>query len=650
MKKIYLGAAYYPELWSEEELEKDIARMKETGVNCMRIGEFAWSNMEAKEGEIDLSFFEKVVDKLYENGIDTVMCTPTCTPPRWLFEKYPEALQVNYEGERDNVFARCHPCKSSLVMREKNRIIVRAMAKSFGKRKGVIGWQIDNEIYPYSEGCFCETCQNKFRAYLKEKYTSIDNLNRSWGMYRWSLNYDSFEQIIAPKPGGWPFRWQHPSLQTEWWRFQCNNIISYVNEQADTIREFSDLPIGTDMMPGNEFGYYPVNEHLDVIQFNHYDPADRLPHISFAYDFLRPIKDRAFWVTETQANWNGAAVSTFGYRPQGNNYVNTWLPIAKGAEMNLYWLFRTHPAGHELAHGAMFNSAGRAYHVCDEIKKLSEDFEKCKGFLANSKIQSKIALHYSNTAAINFRSAPMLEGFSYRETLLEKFYRPLEHYNIDVIDTAHSLDGYETLISPFLTTVDENGLKERVLAWVEQGGTWIVGPMSDIMNDCTMKYTDSPFSFLEEVVGVYTKYQLPIANEVFKAKWTSGEALEISKYYDAFECRDCKSLATYDGFDFDGYTVVAQKNYGKGKIVLLGSILAKDGLRKLIAEKPILEASSNINLTERTGEENGIIAVETEAKEGYILLEGSYTDIISGRTLSGRVAVRPYEVLVLVAE
>ena len=89
MKNIYLGAAYYPELWSEEEFKKDITRMKETGVNCMRIGEFAWSKMEPKEGEFDFSIFEKVVDTLYENGISTVMCTPTCTPPRWLFKKYP---------------------------------------------------------------------------------------------------------------------------------------------------------------------------------------------------------------------------------------------------------------------------------------------------------------------------------------------------------------------------------------------------------------------------------------------------------------------------------------------------------------------------------------------------------------------------------
>ena len=134
---------------------------------------------------------------------------------------------------------------------------------------------------------------------------------------------------------------------------------------------------------------------------------------------------------------------------------------------------------------------------------------------------------------------------------------------------------------------------------------------------------------------------------MFTAKWSDGEKLNISDCYDAFECKDCESLAMYDGFDFDGYTVVAQKQYGKGKIVLLGSVISKDGLRKLVARKPIFEASANVNLTQRVGRQNGVIVIETEAKEGYVVLDREYTDMISGKTLSRRVTVSPYEVLVL---
>ena len=49
-KPPYLGVAYYPEDWPEEEMERDFARMKEIGINVVRIGEFAWSKIEPREG------------------------------------------------------------------------------------------------------------------------------------------------------------------------------------------------------------------------------------------------------------------------------------------------------------------------------------------------------------------------------------------------------------------------------------------------------------------------------------------------------------------------------------------------------------------------------------------------------------------------
>ena len=58
--------------------------------------------------------------------------------------------------------------------------------------------------------------------------------------------------------------------------------------------------------------------------------------------------------------------------------------------------------------------------------------------------------------------------------------------------------------------------------------------MSDIMTDYTSKYTEAPFSFLEELAGVYTKYQKPIGNDVFRAHFADGTDAGISTCYDAF--------------------------------------------------------------------------------------------------------------------
>ena len=640
--KIFIGAAYYPEMWAENEVEKDIERCRTLGVNTLRIGEFAWGRMEPEEGKYDFGWLERTVDRLHEAGINTIMCTPTATPPRWFLEKYPEVIKVNNSGRRDAIASRCHICKTSPLMREKNRGIVTALAKHFGRRPGVIGWQIDNELYPYDWGCRCGLCVKAFRKYLAEKYHTVDELNAKWGMTRWSLDYPSFDSVEPPAPD----EWYHPSLYTEWIRFQCRQIISYVNEQADIIHSLSDAPVGTDMMPHNILGYYDVNEKLDVIQYNHYDPAAKLYTNTFAYDFLRPIKSRPFWVTETQVGWNGSVFAECGYRPEGNCYANTMLPIALGGEMNLYWLFRTHPNGHEMGHGALFTTSGRSHRVSEEVGRTAADLEKCADFMSGTRIESKIAIHYSTDAMSNFAAAPLIKGFEYRTALIENFHRAFRHFNTDIIDAPHSLEGYDVVISPFMTTIKDD-LKERLIAWINNGGTWIAGPMSDIMTDYTSKYTEAPFSFLEELAGVYTKYQKPIGNDVFRAHFADGTDVGISTCYDAFvPAEGTVSLAEYEG-EFGGCSAITERRVGRGRVILLGTVPSKEALLRLVGMKPIAEASDSICLVSRTGEENGIIAVNLENTAGSVTLEGNYIELISGRVLSGNVSVMPYEVLVL---
>ena len=317
--------------------------------------------------------------------------------------------------------------------------------------------------------------------------------------------------------------------------------------------------------------------------------------------------------------------------------------------MNLFWLFRAPANGQELAHGALYTTAGRMYCVSQEVKRVCADLEKCEKFLTESKIESKIALHYSSTAENTLSVAPFVKDLDYRGLLLKNYYAAFHHYNVDVIDTPHSLDGYEILISPFLTTADENGFKERVTKWVEGGGTWIVGPMSDIMDANVSKYISAPFGFLEELAGVYTKYQKPIDNDVYKARWTNDGECGVSVCFDAYECKEgTESLAQYVEGDFVPLSVITERKVGKGRVILVGSVITGGDLLRLVNRKPIAKASENVILVERSGKESGIIVIETENKGGYVILEEEYTDIISGRKLSGKYDVSPYEVLVLI--
>lgn len=649
MNKFYIGAAYYPELWDKSEVDKDIEKMKEYGMNCMRIGEFAWSSMESNEGEYNFDFFKYVIDKLYENGIYTVLCTPSCTPPRWVFEKYPDAMRVkskDYIEYQEKVHARVHPCKSHKGMRELNVKIAREMAKVFGNHPGVIGWQIDNEVHPYDHGCYCEKCKQNFRNHLNNKYNGdIEALNKAWGAYRWSLEYKSFDQIEPPVL----YAWENPSLVVEWVEFNETLICSYVHEQAEALREFTKAPIGTDLMVDNYLSYNKMNKKLDVVQHNHYHGTDNLYRSLFNYDFYRSLKDKPFWVTETLLGWNGSVAAYNGYRPNGYSYVNSLLAIAHGAEMNLYWLFRSHPNGHELGHGAFLNSSGRPNPASRGVKKLTETLTKAESFLSNSKAKSKIAMTYSSNSVKIFFFAPLVADFDHdvRAKYIDLCHNYFRHYNIDVIETDKDLSEYEVIVSPFLPNATRDGFETRIVEWIKNGGTWIVGPYTDIMTECASKYTEKPYSFLEELCGVYTKYQLPIQDKSITAKWNDGEEIHIAMGTDAYEVIDAESLATYKCDDLDNLTAIARRQVGKGKVVILGTAVDKNSLLKLVDKAPTLEASDNIDLTERTGKENGIIAVEIEGKDGYIVLNKEYYDVLADKKISGRVNLKPYDAYIL---
>lgn len=112
---------------------------------------------------------------------------------------------------------------------------------------------------------------------------------------------------------------------------------------------------------------------------------------------------------------------------------------------------------------SLYSTAGREHIVCEEVRAACSDISKCETLLTEGKIHSKIALHYSSTTLNSFEAAPLIKGLSYRKMLCEHYYSALIHYNADVIDTEHSLDGYEVAISPFLSCVDENGLKDRII-------------------------------------------------------------------------------------------------------------------------------------------------------------------------------------------
>ena len=144
---MFLGVAYYPEHWPQERWPIDARLMREANIGAARVGEFAWSRFEPREGEYDFGWLDEAIDVLSREGIRTIMCTPTATPPAWLIHAHPEIRPIEANGLVAKPFgSRRHYCCNVPVYREYTRRIVVALADHYGDHPDVIGWQIDNEL------------------------------------------------------------------------------------------------------------------------------------------------------------------------------------------------------------------------------------------------------------------------------------------------------------------------------------------------------------------------------------------------------------------------------------------------------------------------------------------------------------------------
>lgn len=651
MGRILLGANYYPEDWDESLLDFDIEKMKECGFNVVRIAEFSWKKMEPSEDVYCFDWLHRVVDRMREAGIGVIMGTPTATPPHWFAKKYPEALVQNPDGTRTSHGGRRHCCSSNPDYLRYSANIVEKLAKEFGGDEGIIGWQIDNEIYHWGAGCCCEHCMKDFHKHLADKYGDAEGVNKAWNLNLFSQAYDDINDIPAPINA-----WHNPHIKLEWNLSHFDAHQRFVHMQAQIIKKYSSAPVGTDTMPFNGFNYRELNAPLDVAQFNHY--STDFVSVAMWMDYMRSFSKIPFWNTETQACWNGSTQMGHSLQGEGFVYMNTWLPIMLGGEANLYWLWRTHWAGHELMHGAVLDTCGRYTYANSEIRKASSEFGKVKDFITEYKVESDTALLFSSLNW-NIKLSQDINGALEGELgFVEKFYRSLVGSGIhpDVIDATEPLEKYKVVFTPTAYTLEEGDFVKRITEWVRKGGVWVVGPMSDIRTSIGTKYKSAPYGSLEDILGERLAYILPDDAGRITLENEDGESVHGSAIYELFEKGDFEPWLTLKS----GHSAVVDKcaafckKIGEGYIVMLGTLPEKSELSRIVkkaagmADACIYDVDDGIMVTKRVRENDTLyIVAALGGKDGEFRFDGEYEDILSGEVCKNTIKLAAYELHIL---
>ena len=655
VKTPFLGCAYYPEDWDDEQLAYDVEMMRQAGITCARIGEFAWRKMEPQPGQYAFGWLHRVIDTLKAAGIAVVLGTPTATPPIWLSDAHPDVFKQRDNGTRMQHGGRRHCCSNNPHYLDACDRIVRAMGREFGADPNVIGWQLDNEIYSAGTDCTCEHCMKAYHERLKREYGCVENLNARWNLNLFSQAYDRFEQV----PGNWG-AWHNPHLKYEWAAAHYDADIAFMHRQARILREYTCAPIGTDMMPLNGMDYETMCSEMDVVMFNHYNTPENLHEAVFWFDYLRTLKDRPFWNTETATTWNGSTAIGQVLKPEGYCRVNSWLPVALGAECNMYWLWRQHWAGHELMHGSVLSPEGRPTHTFGEVRQTAAEFAETSAFLKNSRIRTPVALHFTGKSWQLFDQQRLVDGSSYLENV-QTVHRALTRCGVrpDVIGALHPLGEYKLLISPCVMTLEDADLAGRVRAFVENGGVWLAGPMTDIRNGIGAHYVDRAMGMIETWLGVRLEYGIPTDGAVLRTAWKNGEELRAEKWAELFTLQtgECLACAVGGHSALIGKSVISRHKVGKGTVILCGTLLKDADLEKLLtlalsdAGAQTYRVSGEMQIIPRTGEGgDGLVLCETGYKPASVRIDLPMTDLLTGECFRDTVPVEPYGVRVMVGE
>ncbi|MFN0192766.1 MAG: beta-galactosidase [Aestuariivirga sp.] len=484
-----LGVCYYPEHWPEDWWAEDARRMREAGIAFVRIGEFAWSRYEPARGKFDWGWLDQAIATLGKAGLKVVLGTPTCTPPKWLVDEFPDIIPFDEQGRPRGFGSRRHYTFSSEVYWQESRRIVEILCQRYGNNPHVVGWQTDNEY-----GCHDTILSwgpedlKAFRRWLRTQYQSPAQLNEAWGNAFWSMEVQSFDEVALPNLAVTD---TNPAAKLDFWRFHSQQVAAYNKMQCDIIRANSPGRWVTHNMMGffNDFDHWAVGDDIDFASWDSYPVGftERFPfseedHVRWAEtghpdiapffnDLYRSIGRGRYWVMELQpgpvnwAAWNPVP------KP-GMIRLFTWEALAHGADVVSYFRWRQAVSGQEQMHAGLnlpgqheWSQGGHeAVQVGKELLALGE---------LPATTKAPVAFLYDYEASWITRIQPQGKDFDF-SVLNFRWYEAVRRLGLDVdfVRPGADLTGYKLVLVPTMPYVSDAA--ERAFAAAD--GLVLYGP------------------------------------------------------------------------------------------------------------------------------------------------------------------------------
>ena len=637
-KRILYGGDYNPNQWTKDIWQEDMRIFKDAHINTATINVFSWAKIQPSEHEYNFDELDEIVDMLSKENYDIVFATSTAALPGWMVRKYPEVMFTDYEGRQHKFGGRHNACPNSFVFKHYARELAYKLAERYADNPHVTCWHVSNE---YGNECFCENCQKAFRVWLKDKYKTIDALNRAWNMEFWGHTVYDWDDVVPPNAlsdGIGSEKTAFAGISIDYRRFYSDSQLACFKMERDAIKRVKPDAFVTTNLMGTFKGldYFKWAKEMDVVSWDNYPSYDTpWSSIAMTHDLMRGLKDAPFMLMEqtpSQQNWQ----KYNSLKRPGQMRAQSYQTLAHGADTIQFFQLRRSVGGCEKFHGAVIAHVGNENtRVFREVAQLGAELESFGDRTLGSRNEAEVGLifDWDNYWALEYTSGPS-EDLKYVDQIhqyYQYFYK--KNIGVDMIPVDADFSKYKIVVAPVLYML-KDGMKEALENFVKNGGILITTFMSGIVGQSDNVYLGGYPGPLREMAGVWVEEIDALAPEQKnKAKFADGSTAACSLLCDLMHLEGEKALASYEEDFYAGMPAASKNTYGKGTTYYIATQFEEEGLAKIL-DQAVQEAGVSSVIPEETGLE--VVTRVSDTTRFYFVMNFTDEEQILPESLTGK--------------
>ena len=660
--RILYGGDYNPNQWPKEIWEQDMVYFKAARINSATINVFSWAKIQPAEDTYYFDELDEIVEMLSKENYDIVLATSTGAMPAWLYKKYPEVARTDYFGRHHKFGQRHNHCPNSLVFQKYAKALVEKLAERYAHNPHVTCWHISNE---YGGECYCENCEKAFRVWLKNKYGTIEAVNKAWNMEFWGHTVYDWDEIVLPNALGDGMEngtdTAFAGLSVDYRRFMSDSMLENYKMERDVVRRYNpDTIITTNLMGTYKFlDYFKWAKEMDIVSWDNY-PSYNTPwsFTAMSHDLMRGLKDAPFMLLEqtpSQQNWQPYN----SLKKPGQMRAQSIQTMAHGADTVQFFQLRRSIGGCEKFHGAVIGHVGHNNtRVFREVKQLGEELERLGTSTLGSVNQADVGIifDWDNYWALDYTSGPT-EDLKYVDQI-HHYYKFFYDNNIGVnmIPVDADFSKYKIVVAPVLYMVKE-GMKEALTKFVENGGILITTFMSGLVNESDNVHLGGYPGPLRELAGIWVEEIDALAPEQTNTiTFTDGTRMTCNLLCDLMHLEGAQLLASYDENFYAGMPAITKNTFGKGCTYYIGTNMGQEGIDKVLkmatqqaGVHPVVKEPTALEVVCRKTADSTHYYI-FNFKETEIVIPDQfvgYTDLLTGKKVESGMRMKHYDALIL---